>query len=146
MVSKEKFLDFISIVKKNEQAVLKMESSLEGYSVRELSIFSLLNYAPEIAADLLNIQEEQKDCFYEDFWNMIDNDRLEFEILVNNRTRKIIFNNWEDFYNYYTKEAQQVINCLERCSKNNCSSACPYHGSFSNCFESLMKDGLKFVC
>ena len=97
MVSKENFLDFISIVKKNEQAVLKMESSLEGYSVRELSIFSLLNYAPEIATVLLNIQEEQKDYFYENFWNMIDNDRLEFE----DRTRKIIFNNWEDFYNYY---------------------------------------------
>ena len=142
MVSKEKFLDFISIVKKNEQAVLKMESSLEGYSVRELSIFSLLNYAPEIAADLLNIQEEQENSFYKNFWNMIDNDRLEFEI----RTEKVIFNNWEDFYNYYTKEAQQVINCLERCSKNNCSPTCPYHGSFSNCFESLMKDGLKFVC
>ena len=44
------------------------------------------------------------------------------------------------------KEAQQVVNCLERCSKNNCSPTCPYHGSFSNCFESLMKDGLKFVC
>ena len=43
MVSKEKFLDFIALVKKNEEAVSALENSLDSYSIRGLSILSLFN-------------------------------------------------------------------------------------------------------
>lgn len=39
MISKEKFLDFIALVKKNEEAISALENSLDSYSIRGLSIF-----------------------------------------------------------------------------------------------------------
>ena len=41
MVSKEKFLNFIALVKKNEEAVSALASNLDSHSIRNLSIFSL---------------------------------------------------------------------------------------------------------
>lgn len=101
MVSKEKFLDFIALVKKNEEAVSAIENSLDTYSIRSLSIFSLLRSADKIAGDYLDIDE---DYFYEDFWAMLYDEELEIEIIENSELYSFTISNWEEFYDYYSKE------------------------------------------
>ena len=99
MVSKEKFLDFIALVKKNEEAVSALENSLDSYSIRGLSIFSLLRSADKIAGDYLDMDE---DYFYEDFWAMLYDGELEIEIVENNELHSFTISNWEEFYDYYS--------------------------------------------
>ena len=99
MVSKEKFLDFIALVKKNEEAVSALENSLDSYSIRGLSIFSLLKSADKIAGDYLDMDE---DYFYEDFWAMLYNEELEIEIIENSELHSYTITNWEEFYDYYS--------------------------------------------
>ena len=99
MVSKEKFLDFIALVKKNEEAVSALENSLDSYSIRGLSIFSLFSSADKIAGDYLDMDE---DYFYEDFWAMLYDGELEIEIVENNELHSFTIGNWEEFYDYYS--------------------------------------------
>ena len=99
MVSKEKFLDFIALVKKNEEAVSALENSLDSYSIRGLSIFSLFRLADKIAGDYLDMDE---DYFYEDFWAMLYDGELEIEIIKNNELHSFTISNWEEFYDYYS--------------------------------------------
>lgn len=99
MVSKEKFLDFIALVKKNEEAVSALENSLDSYSIRGLSILSLFNSAHIIAGDYLDMDE---DYFYEDFWAMLYDGELEIEIVENNELHSFTISNWEEFYDYYS--------------------------------------------
>lgn len=82
MVSKEKFLDFIALVKKNEEAVSALENSLDSYSIRGLSILSLFNSAHIIAGDYLDMDE---DYFYEDFGQcfMMENQKLKLLKIMN---------------------------------------------------------------
>ena len=100
MVSKEKFLDFIALVKKNEEAVSALENSLDSYSIRGLSIFSLLRSADKIAGDYLDMDE---DYFYEDFLAMLYDGELEIEIVENSELYSFTIRNWEEFYDYYSK-------------------------------------------
>ena len=99
MVSKEKFLDFIVLVKKNEEAVSALENSLDSYSIRGLSILSLFNSADKIAGDYLDMEE---DYFYEDFWTMINEGKVEFQIIEGEKTTDFTLSNWEEFYDYYS--------------------------------------------
>lgn len=99
MVSKEKFLDFIALVKKNEEAVSALENSLDSYSIRGLSILSLFNSADKIAGDYLDMDE---DYFYEDFWAMLYDEELEIEIIENSELHSYTITNWEEFYDYYS--------------------------------------------
>ena len=99
MISKEKFLDFIALVKKNEEAVSALENSLDSYSIRGLSILSLFNSADKIAGDYLDMDE---DYFYEDFWAMLYDGELEIEIVENNELHSFTIGNWEEFYDYYS--------------------------------------------
>lgn len=99
MVSKEKFLDFIALVKKNEEAVSALENSLNSYSIRGLSILSLFNSADKIAGDYLDMDE---DYFYEDFWAMLYDEELEIEIVENSELHSYTITNWEEFYDYYS--------------------------------------------
>lgn len=99
MVSKEKFLDFIALVKKNEEAVSALEKSLDVYSIRDLSIFSLFMSADKIAGNYLDMDE---DYFYEDFWVMLYDEELEIEIVENNELHSFTISNWEEFYDYYS--------------------------------------------
>ena len=101
MVSKEKFLDFITLVKKNEEAISALENSLDSYSIRGLSIFSLFKSADKIAGDYLDMDE---DYFYEDFWAMLYDGELEIEIVENSELYSFTISNWGEFYDYYSKE------------------------------------------
>ena len=74
MVSKEKFLNFIALVKKNKEAISALGNSLDSYSIRGLSIFSLFMSADKIAGNYLDMDE---DYFYEDFWAMLYDGELE---------------------------------------------------------------------
>lgn len=104
MVSKEKFLDFIALVKKSEEAISALEKSLDVYSIRGLSILSLFNSADKIAGDYLDMDE---DYFYEDFWAMLYDGELEIEIVENSELYSFTIRNWEEFYDYYSKEGVQ---------------------------------------
>ena len=104
MVSKEKFLDFITLVEKTEEAVSVLEKSLDVYSIRGLSILSLFDSADKIAGDYLDMDE---DYFYEDFWAMLYDGELEIEIIENNELYSYTISNWEEFYDYYSKEGVQ---------------------------------------
>lgn len=99
MVSKEKFLNFIVLVKKNEEAVSALENSLDSYSIRGLFILSLFNSADKIAGDYLDMDE---DYFYEDFWAMLYDEELEIEIIENSELHSYTITNWEEFYDYYS--------------------------------------------
>lgn len=99
MVSKEKFLEFISLVEETEKAVSALENSLNVYSIRGLSILSLFNSADKIAGDYLDMDE---DYFYEDFWAMLYDGELEIEIIENNELHSYTITNWEEFYDYYS--------------------------------------------
>ena len=99
MVSKEKFLNFIALVDKNEKAISALENSLDSYSIRGLSIFSLLMSADKIAGDYLDMDENY---FYEDFWAMLYDGDLEIEIVENNELHSFTISNWEEFYDYYS--------------------------------------------
>lgn len=101
MISKEKFLDFIALVKKNKEAISALGNSLDSYSIRDLSIFSLFMSADKIAGDYLDIDE---DYFYEDFWAMLYDGELEIEIVENSELYSFTIRNWEEFYDYYSKE------------------------------------------
>ena len=100
MVNKEKFLDFIALVEKTEEAVSALEKSLDVYSIRSLSILSLFDSADKIAGDYLDMDE---DYFYEDFWAMLYDGELEIEIIENNELYSYTISNWEEFYDYYSK-------------------------------------------
>ena len=99
MVSKEKFLDFIALVEKSEEAISALENSLDSYSIRGFSIFSLFRSADKIAGDYLDMDE---DYFYEDFWAMLYDGELEIEIVENNELHSFTISNWEEFYDYYS--------------------------------------------
>lgn len=99
MVSKEKFLKFATITEKNSKILLKLENTLEGYPLSELSIFSLLNSAHIIAGDYLDMEE---DYFYEDFWTMINEGKVEFQIIEGEETTDVTLSNWGEFYDYYS--------------------------------------------
>ena len=101
MVSKEKFLDFIALVEKNKEAISALGNSLDSYSIRDLSIFSLFMSADKIAGDYLDMDE---DYFYEDFWAMLYDGELEIEIVENSELYSFTIRNWEEFYDYYSKE------------------------------------------
>ena len=98
MVSKEKFLNFIALVKKNEEAISALASNLDSHSIRNLSIFSLFRQADKIAGNYLDMDE---DYFYEDFWTMLYDGELEIEIVENNELHSFTISNWEEFYDYY---------------------------------------------
>lgn len=99
MVSKEKFLNFIALVKKNKEAISALGNSLDSYSIRDLSIFSLFMSADKIAGNYLDMDE---DYFYEDFWAMLYAGELEIEIVENNELHSYTITNWEEFYDYYS--------------------------------------------
>lgn len=99
MVSKEKFLNFIALVKKNKEAISALGNSLDSYSIRGLSIFSLFMSADKIAGNYLDMDE---DYFYEDFWEMLYDGELEIEIVENNELHSYTIKNWEEFYDYYS--------------------------------------------
>lgn len=99
MVSKEKFLRFAATAEKNSKILSTLETTLEGYPLGELSIFSLLNSAHIIAGDYLDMEE---DYFYEDFWTMINEDKVEFQIIKGEETIDVTLSNWEEFYDYYS--------------------------------------------
>ena len=99
MVSKEKFLNFIALVKKNKEAISALGNSLDSYSIRDLSIFSLFMSADKIAGNYLDMD---KDYFYEDFWTLLYDGELEIEIVENNELHSFTISNWEEFYDYYS--------------------------------------------
>ena len=99
MVSKEKFLDFIALVEKSEEAISALEKSLDVYSIRSLSILSLFDSANKIAGDYLDMDE---DYFYEDFWAMLYDGELKIEIIENSELHSYTITNWEEFYDYYS--------------------------------------------
>lgn len=99
MVSKEKFLDFIALVEKSEEAISALEKSLDVYSIRSLSILSLFDLANKIAGDYLDMDE---DYFYEDFWAMLYDGELKIEIIENSELHSYTITNWEEFYDYYS--------------------------------------------
>ncbi len=99
MVSKEKFLNFIALVKKNKEAISALGNSLDSYSIRDLSIFSLFMSADKIAGNYLDMDE---DYFYEDFWAMLYDGEIEIEIVENNELHSFTISNWEEFYDYYS--------------------------------------------
>lgn len=99
MVSKEKFLDFISIVEKTEKARQALEKGLGGYPIGDLAIFTLSNNTDKIAGFLL---DEDEDYFYEDFWTMINEGKVEFQIIKGEETIDVTLSNWEEFYDYYS--------------------------------------------
>ena len=99
MVSKEKFLRFAATAEKNNKILLTLETTLEGCPLGELSIFSLLNSAHIIAGDYLDMEE---DYFYEDFWTMINESKVEFQIIEGEETTDVTLSNWEEFYDYYS--------------------------------------------
>ena len=104
MVSKEKFLNFIALIKKNKEAISALGNSLDSYSIRDLSIFSLFMSADKIAGDYLDMDE---DYFYEDFWAMLYDGELEIEIVENSELYSFTISNWGEFYDYYSKEGVQ---------------------------------------
>ena len=65
------------------------------------SIFSLFMSADKIAGDYLDMDE---DYFYEDFWAMLYDGELEIEIVENSELYSFTIRNWEEFYDYYSKE------------------------------------------
>lgn len=104
MVNKEKFLRFAATAEKNSKILSTLETTLEGRPLGELSIFSLLNSAHIIAGDYLDMKE---DYFYEDFWTMINEGKVEFQIIEGEETIDITLSNWEEFYDYYSAIPRQ---------------------------------------
>lgn len=104
MINKEKFLRFATTAEKDSKILLKLETTLEGYPLSELPIFSLLNSAHIIAGDYLDMEE---DYFYEDFWTMINEGRVEFQITEGEETTDVTLSNWEEFYDYYSAVSWQ---------------------------------------
>ena len=104
MISLLDFLSYISVVKINENSVLKLEECFDT-CLRDHGICALLNSADRTAFLLMggeiNQYNEINVAFQDDFWSLIDSGKSEFTTVEKDEEKHIVLNNWTDFYNYW---------------------------------------------
>lgn len=113
MISKNKFMDFVSRVERTEKGIVKIEKAFGDYCFREEDFCALQNYASDIAFTLFDFNEEHEnflESFTTDFWNMVDEGHSEFSMFLENGTKEVEvkLTCWEEFYDFWVKERERA--------------------------------------
>lgn len=88
MISKENFIKFTEVV----------ESSLTRPRC------DLVEWSATIASFLLDIDKNSFEGFKIDYWDLLEKGYINYKIFTVDKVTEITIDNWNDFYDFYTKQ------------------------------------------